>query len=579
MKIYPGNHKIATTEDLIVNYIPLAYFTEKNYKINPHIDINKSYYGKQSSNKIYPYQQFDSEDILFFDESGNKIDATKYLKRNGNKYYFEPQNSVEFIPQEFSYRILLGKEDTYKNNINYDISIGAYSLDIAEKLIGIFNNETYSKPSNIIINNNSLLPSSMINLALTDTDFLFVDQDYINSIEDSDIDNILDNHTNLWITYEEYENLIIKDNNDLYYIYESPEIYNTTLYFPSDDSKIKFDTNIELERFPKNKYEYINLFVGNCSVLVLKKENGAFIIISHSSLIDNAGTNYKLIYEILIKIYLNSYFETKERSSYISEEKIDYFIKVYKRFNKYHPDINLNTILYEENFNDRINFNIVSVRFGSNDTSGSEATWMSYLGKDKNGGLLFKTSNKLDPAKSKGTISVFTTKSTIIFYNDEENNLYSIEDNLEIYYKEINEKPYIAIKPYRSTNKKIYLEQEQLIEITENDKYGLVYDYPSNKFLLVSYNENNQDSYAATIKVDYTSTLSCADIRTVGGGESSSTPNYDMIDTGSIKGRAYRIGSTMIIKLPLRYKKHKENLMTEIKKHMASADYPILVFE
>lgn len=579
MKIYSGNHKVETTEDIVVNHIPLAYFKEKNYTVLPNIKISEKYKGKDINNKVYPYQQFDEADILLFDQYNKKVDGTKYLKRNGNKYYFEPQNSVEFNPYEFRYRVLLAKEDTYKNNINYNISVGSYSLDIAENLISIFNNEKYGKPSNIIINNNSLLPSSMINISLSEADFLFVDDKYLDSIEDSDIEDIINSHTNLWISYDKYNDLIVKDKKDLTYYYQSPEVYDTSIYFPANkDGNVSINVNIEADKFPKSKYEYINLFLDKCPVLLLKKENGAFVIISHSSLINNAAANYKLIYEIMMKVYLNSYFETRERTSYITEEKIDYFVKVYKRFNKYHPEINLNTILYEDNFNDRINFNIVSVRFDTDDNTGSEKTGLQYLGQDKKGCLLFKKSSTLDPIKDRNAISVFTTKNTVIFYKEQDNNLYAIEDNLDVIYREINDKQYIVIKPFRSTEKSICLEKEQIIEVPDTSSYKLVFDRASDKFLLISYNKNNQD-VAAHIRITYKSKLSCSDIRTVGGGEASSTPNYDMIDTGSLKGRAYRIGSTMIIRLPLRYKKHKDNLMSEIKKHMSSADYPILIFE
>ena len=221
MKIYPGNHKIETTEDITVNNIPLAYFKEKEYKVVPKIDINDRFRKLGTNNKIYPYQQFDSSDVLFFDQNGKGIEGLKYLKRNGNKYYFEPQNSIEFNPYEFTYRVLIAKEDTYKNNINYNIRIGSYSMDIAEKLIGIFNNEKYAKPGNVTVNNNSLLPSSMINMSLSETDFLFVDKNYIDSIEDSDIDDILDSHTNLWICCDEYNSLIVKNKKDTVYYYQS----------------------------------------------------------------------------------------------------------------------------------------------------------------------------------------------------------------------------------------------------------------------------------------------------------------------------------------------------------------------
>ena len=51
-----------------------------------------------------------------------------------------------------------------------------------------------------------------------------------------------------------------------------------------------------------------------------------------------------------------------------------------------------------------------------------------------------------------------------------------------------------------------------------------------------------------------------------------------MIESSSLKGRPLRIGSAFIIKLPLRFSKYREILESEIKKHIASGDYPMLVF-
>ena len=52
-----------------------------------------------------------------------------------------------------------------------------------------------------------------------------------------------------------------------------------------------------------------------------------------------------------------------------------------------------------------------------------------------------------------------------------------------------------------------------------------------------------------------------------------------MIDTGSLKGRPFRLGSTMIIKLPKRFEQYKSILESELQKHISSGDYPILIFE
>ena len=93
-----------------------------------------------------------------------------------------------------------------------------------------------------------------------------------------------------------------------------------------------------------------------------------------------------------------------------------------------------------------------------------------------------------------------------------------------------------------------------------------------------SIDEDKKNSFVARINLSSKNSLSCGDIRQLGGGDISSL-NYEMIDSGSIKGRPYRIGSTMIIKLPKRFSAYKDILEKEIKKHMASGDYPILIFE
>lgn len=580
MKIYPGNHNVVTTEDVTVNHIPLSYFSSKESVISADIKINNSYYGQNIKEKLYPYQYFEKNTIALFDKDNNKVQSDTYLKRNGNLFFFEPKNSVEFIPQSFSYSVLLARQDSYKNNIQYDIKIGAHNLDLAEQLLGIFNSEVYAKPNNIIFNGNSLLPSALVNMSFSEPDFLFMDKIEFDSLTNNDLNSIIDSHTNLWISCDEFKDVLVKDENITTFILENPELYGTKIYsVQNDDAKYKFDLNVEIDRLPKSEWEYINLFIDKCPILILKKENGAFIIFSHSFLINNGVSNYRLIYEILIKIYLNSYFETKPRTSYIADFKIDYFIKIYQHFNKYHPDINLNRILYEDNFNDRISFNIINIKF-DNQLNDNSRNRFSFQGTDKYNNLLFESLTRNDPEKGKGTISIFTSKDTIIYYNLDENELYTIEDNLDLSYQAIGGKDYLVIKPYRSSSKNINLIKEQYIEISDKEKYGLVFDRIENKFKLILYNGTiSNNEYAAVIQLKVIEDLKCYDIRTIGGGESSSKLNYDMIDTGSLKGRPYRIGSTMIIKVPLRYRQYKENILAEIKKHMASADYPILIFE
>ena len=568
MKIYPGDHSVVTSEEVTVNHIPLGYFTEAVKNLNPFIKINPDYCRQSVSKTVYPYQSFNTDNIMLFDNNDKPVNNQIYLKRNGNAYYFEPINSIEFIPTEFRYNVLIAREDTFKSNIQYKLKIAAYDSDIAEKLIGMVNSESQIKPKNITVNDGSLIPESLINMSLSEADFLFINKNNI-----SNIDSYLNNHVNLWILSDNFEGIMTKDENIESYELNNSQIYSNSIYTLDGYTKVKFDINQELSDYPKTDYQYINLFNNAIPVLLLKKENGGFVIFSHSSILDHTDTCYQLIYEIIAAVYLNSYFETETRTSYITDDKIDYYLTMNKKYGEYHPRINLPEILFSDGFNTGINYNTVSIILDNND--------IIYVGQNHYGDILLKKNNRSDPEKTGNMISFYTSNNTVVIFDSSNNIIKTIEDNLEIKNTIINENNYISINTFRSTNNSIN-NGAQLISIPDSIEYNLCYDYDLNSFYLIpssQYNENNYGINYATIQFTYDEEISCGDIRTVGGGEESSTPNYDMIDTGSIKGRPYRLGSTMIIKLPERFKNQKDIITTELNKHISSADYFILIFE
>jgi len=566
MKIFPGNHIVTVSEETTVNHIPLSYFKETETETIPYFVVEKEFCSTSKTEILYPYQQFDSDDYLFFDENDNAVsNSGEYLKRNGTKYYFEPINSTNFTPTEFNYCVLLIRNDSFKNNIDYNIKVGCYSDNLAESLIGLFNGASKNKPQNIKINDDGLLPSSLINMSYADADFLFIESQNL-----TDPDEYLDQHINLWIVGDDFENML--ENEDIKnYILNQSQIYQNNTYTLDGYQKVNFDKLTEISKFPKDEYEYINLFKAECPILVLKKEDKGYVILSHSSILNSLDTCYNVIFEILMQIHLNSYFESKTRSNYISDNKIDYFLKMYKKFNQYHPRINLNDILIADNFNTDINYDIHRVILDRED--------IKYLGINKYKDMMFQKTSKTDPEKSSNSISVFTTKDTIINYELDKNVIKCIEEKLNISYKSIDDKDYLIIEPFRSSKEKIDLKYQETIEIPNEEEYVLYFS--GEKFALVysiNYKKDIHGTKFATIKLEKSTELSCGDIRNIGGGESSSELNYEMIDTGSIKGRPYRLGSTMIIKIPKRFEKHKNKILLEIKKHMSSADYPILVF-
>lgn len=572
MKIYPGNNEVLTSEDITVNHIPLAYFTNVVKNIYPSIYVEDEFCYEKKIESPYPYQRFDSDNIYFFDEQNNPIDGTNYLKRNGVYYYFEPRDSVEFIPTEFTVNALVCRNDTYKTNLNYKLKIGCYSEKLAEKIIGLVNAENKNKPNNIIINDNGLLPESLINLSLNNLDFLFLNKEDLNS---ENLEEYLNSHVNLWLFDDTFDGCLSEDETLTEYELINPQIYQNSKSELIGYKRVKFDLNKVITLFPLSEYDYINIFNGPCPILIISKDNGSFIICSHPSILEHTDTCYNFIFEILMQVYLNSYFETKTRTNYIADNKIDYFIKLYQKFNQYHPRINLTEILLKDGFNTNINYNIVKIKTGGDD--------IVYTGTNKYKDLLFRKNSKTDPKKSDNTISVFTVNNTIINYDSSLNKIKTIEDKLDITYKNIDGTNHIEISSFKSSKYKINKEYAQLIEIRDNSEYVLCFDSSSNSFFLVRsiiYDESKYGIKFATIKLDYTEQISCGDIRSWGGGESdNSDPNYEMIDTGSLKGRPYRLGSTMIIKLPKRFESKKDILEKELQKHISSGDYFILVFE
>lgn len=578
MQIYPGNHKIVSAEEVTVNDIPLSYLEEKNSTTDIRIDIKKDFCGQSYNKSVFPFQQFDTDDIMLFDNDRKAInDSYQFLKRNGSNYYFEPRNSTEFTPESYNYRFLINKEDRYKNNIVYKLKVGASSLQIAEKLIGIFNNERFRKPTNILINENSILPSSFINQNIYDADFIFVEKTFFN--HDITIENVMNSHTNIWMVCDEWKDVLEKDDNIESYVLDNPEIYSRAKYVPAKDSKYKFKTSITIEGFPEKDYDYINLFKDKCPALIIKKENGAFLIATHKSFLDNIEENYSLIYELLMKTYLNGFFETKERTCNISDEEIDCYIKLTNKLRQCHAPINMNRILYEDGFNKDIRHSIVMPVFPEHEEE------ILYKGMDKTGNISFMKKKKgKDPIKNQGDISVFTPYDTVIYFKKQDNDIHVIEDTLTILHREINGKNYIEISPYRSTIYKIESPDNTLLKIGSSQKQKIVFNHQSKKFEVRDYNRNeNRQADGNTIEVgsiqiSFDRILSCKDIRTVGGGEVEEF-NCDMIDTGSLEGRPYRIGSSFVVRLPKRFEKDKQNIKKELEKHISSGDYFVLLFE
>lgn len=679
MIIYPGNHKIeADSEQATQSTLQLGYFREVDHNVNPCVKLEDEFCAP-SKTLLYPYQQFKNKDVFFRDKKGNTMESGDILKYSDGFYYFLPQNSIEYGPAKFSYDVLLKKNDSFKNNVKYDISFKCFNdkNDYASRLIGIFNNANTEKPSNLFFNHNDSIPYSMLveGDSKEHIDYIMASYgDFIGSGKEF-LEEKLATHTNLWLLdesfggalenifnesievteetcsttketvwtvqnyfanaydirvwyngveleidkdfYEAYynaenkigkvdeyvtfTNLIVLGKNENMkpgdvisyqiasdrdvYTLENISIYNQKDYELEELDYVRFIPEKVQEIFPDTIYYHKNLFVNNIPIYILEKPGEGFIILSHPDIVKYAEDTCNLIFEIISHTFFQSYFGTRNRTQYITDYPIDYFIKMDKAFGEYHPRINLRSILFEDGYNSNIAYEIeeVNARLDIEDEEES----IRYLGQDKYGNLLFRKLVKTDPEKKSGEISIFSVNNTIINYAQDMSVMTLIEEVPDIRYEYVDNINTIIVGPLFSSSHCIDVKTTSTIKkdnseeaIKLNRAYVLYYDCVEKRFRLAPETAFDSDKKVkiAEIMLDSNSKLTCGDIRQFGGGEISSD-NYEMMDSSSLNGRPFRVGSTMIIKLPKRFKSYRDILEKEISKHMASADYPILIFE
>ena len=679
MRIYPGNHVIeADCEQTTQSTLQLSYFKKVERDITPVIKLEEEFCRKKET-RIYPYQQFKSDSLLFLDDINKVIEGKEILRFSDGIYYYVPKDSIEFGTASFSYKILLQKNDSFKNNLKYDISFKCLTDTdgYASRLFSVFSSSNTDKPSNLFFNNNDhSLYSMLVDSGKEEKiDYILADyKDFIGA-EKEFLEEKLAAHTNLWLVDESFdgalgpvfddsieiteENLSLdtdtlwtiknylggsgdlrvwyngqelerkKDFEEVYYdaekkiakisvgeiptnlllLYRRPEmkagdiisyqikrnreeytltkssIYKDKEFLFHGAEYVRFNKDIIETIFPQTVYYYSNMFVDNSPVAVLHKPNEGFIILSHSSIINYSEETFRLIFEIIAHTFFQSYFETKTRRQYITDEPIDYYLKTNAGFNEYHPRINLDKILFEDGYNSQIAYSIEEVDAKLN-LKGNEDR-IRYLGLDKFNNLLFRKTIKTDPIKEAGKVSVFTVNDTVINFDKDRSVIRLVEEIPRIGYQYMDNRSEITVAPLFSSGRCVDIRYTSKIAKDDNNRhlmlntdYWLYYDAVEKSFKLSrdSIERDKEKIVVARINLSSKNSLNCGDIRQLGGGDISSS-NYKMVDSSSIKGRPYRVGSTMIIKLPKRFNTYKDILEREIKKHMASGDYPILIFE
>jgi hypothetical protein len=199
-----------------------------------------------------------------------------------------------------------------------------------------------------------------------------------------------------------------------------------------------------------------------------------------------------------------------------------------------------------------------------------------------NEGYIFfsKQNAALDPIKEENMISIYTTKKTIMYYDERTVN--KIETDLIIEPNYTLTGNYIKIFPNKSTFLKINLNSEIELRVSE-DFENFILSLKNNIFSItptINYSEENNGLKIATIQVIKKIVTKNYDMRILGGGlPEKYEDNYDLLDIAHIKGRPYRIGGTVIISLPKKLEIYKEIIESAVNKHSSAGDYAIIIFE
>ena len=590
MKIYPSNHVITAKENTTPRDIPLAYLENSEIDESLRIDYNPDFIKPTVIKPVNIYQKFNDPDTLFFDKNEKRVDVV--LKRIGQEYMYSP-DVTEFTPSSFTWKAILNRNGMYDASVQYNMRIGMVegsiiSSNFANDLISIFSDAAKRNlcPANIHVNNNSEDPNSLTNLSYKNCDILFVgSSDGTGSIKINDndtvgINDLLDLNCNIWMAVDSFSLMLQKlegEKDDMgdeitesvKCALKSPLLYNQSAY-TIDKYPYYFDTTSVHLAYPLETFEYINLFVGTCPILLLKKKNAGFVIISEKNFFNDITSNVKLIYEILTYVYLNSYCHTVERTSWITDEPVEYCLNLNNKYEQNHPTINLSDSLRQDNISLKQELTLSTVVTSDN---------VSYLGVDNKSNMFFAKNTASDPVIPKDTSTILSENNTVLLCNSSPV-ITTIEEKINITYQKTATGYRLSIQPYKSSKYKLdtnYIEFQLLDDIYD---YVLYIDTNETHFKLTPKAIYKNDGIKiADISIVKKSTITVYDLRQLGGGEASSVTNYEMIDEGNILGRPYRRGSVLVVKLPKRYESYKQLIQSELDKNINSGSLPILVFE
>ena len=591
MKIYPSNHDLLQEKMPRILDIPLAQI-DKNIKVS---DINftpSDDFRKSIDKSISPYDTFDSGDYIFFDNNNNISDIKLELK--DNKYIYNPGNTTEFIPSNFSMNATVKKNIVYNGFQKYNINVTVDNLDNWPNMISIFG-DAYKRgvcPSNIEINGGSTEKSSLASGSIDDTDILFIKSKDGNVYSDGTeipITDLLKKHVNMWIAIEDTSLKIFAQNNGSSKITNRfKTLYIGEIQYNSSNNYsllngLGFNELSDIIKYNGN-YSVIEPYVEDNPVVILHMDGYGFVVVSDAGFFNNLSDNAKIIYDVMAYVYFNTYIDTIEKTSWITNESIDFIGRPSIVLNKNHSVLNLDKMVDEVESDIQSFYTLCRVNINSNYTKK-----VFFIEKDSNNNLYFgkfNLSGDTDPEKPNGYKSLLTTKNTIMYYDcagiKQKESLISAQGIIN----NDTKKNYININPFYSSKNRLRISENKLIEIPQ---IGIVYN-----ILATEIKENNESDIEikrrsdgvddgfikiGEVIVEYTDLKICNDIRITGGGLPENMPDdFDMLDISNLYGRLIRRGTSLIIKLPKVYEKYDKYIRDAVNKYKNASTYIVLKY-
>ena len=631
MKIYPSKHRVKQVAESNIDKdisIALAYLNRENveYKIDRTVSKDFSFTTKTA---LIPNQEIDNEDILIFDDYGNPMDSSTVINRVEDKYYYYPNNMIEFDPLQFTYEVIAKKRMNY--NINSKFNMNIHCIDDPENLnflnrlskILVAPSEKNFLPNNIAINNNKTDANAMLHID-DNTDFIFVESkdgksynflvedtyDDISSLVKMDIPytSFLESHQNIWVVSDEhYLYPITKAGQDIKVSLTSPKItsersmYIKDYYNASDPSLSTLKVH--------------NLFENDiCPILILEYIDRGFVIISSSEIFteENIDKYKHIIYEVLMYVYCNTYKRSRTINEYITYNIPDYEVISGQLYPKtgFVSGYNLNDILkLSSNSYTICSINILDNNPNlavPNEDLISTVEDIEFKGVSNNRAV-FSLNNRnaatniyQEPNKPTGWKSIYYNKK--IYYVEQIAYLMETDigkDQYQLNKLFLIEKDFdlsVRLYPFKSSKHGLNITKDLRltipfikttvngIERIRNESYVLYID-TDNNMLQYLFKEDFEQAEnrieLATINVsEVKSDQYLTDMRLKGGGLPEDMPdNFNLLDIGHIYGRPYRQANTLIITLPKKYEQYKDEILKVINKYKVAEDYPILFFE